>query len=385
LLLQKNHLLRVRHKNIFKVVKTMEHFVRHITCFLLTFIIIFFCTPVTVQAENIKEQKKTTIEVCEVKNDETKEPVISTNSLSLLSKRLLATKTKCTHKTESIVVPPTCTRYGYTVAYCKKCDSSYMSNFLPTSSHDFTEFNVTFEGEKELHRICLVCEYEEIGEEKQTSRYFSKKNKTETIWKSYKATLEERKIIETRLQELGVELKSSVIVENVPKYVWDFLMARINNPYGVAGIMGNLYAESGVLSTNLQNTYEWSLGHSDISYTNAVDNGQYQNFIYDSAGYGLAQWTSSDRKANLLYYANSTNRSIGDLDMQLEFLWNELVTYYPGLVAIFQNATSVPEAASAFMINFERPLDQSEWAQAVRASYSQCYFNDFANIQIVQN
>lgn len=66
-------------------------------------------------------------------------------------------------------------------------------------------------------------------------------------------------------------------------------MSKIGNAYGVAGLMGNLYAESGLRSNNLQNSFEKKLNMSDEAYTRAVDNGTYTNFINDSAGYGLAQ------------------------------------------------------------------------------------------------
>ena len=60
-----------------------------------------------------------------------------------------------------------------------------------------------------------------------------------------------------------------------PQVVWSFLYKKIGNPYGVAGLMGNLKAESGLLAINLQGSYEKKLGYTDISYTNAVDNGKY--------------------------------------------------------------------------------------------------------------
>lgn len=63
------------------------------------------------------------------------------------------------------------------------------------------------------------------------------------------------------------------------------------NDFGVAGLMGNLFAESGLNPKNLQNTYEKKLGMTDAEYTAAVDSGSYSNFVKDSAGYGLAQWT----------------------------------------------------------------------------------------------
>lgn len=93
-------------------------------------------------------------------------------------------------------------------------------------------------------------------------------------------------------------------------HIWEVLYAEIGNPYGVAGLMGNLYAESGLLPNNLQNSYEESLGYSDASYTEAVNSGSYADFATDSAGYGLAQWTVEDRKAPLLAFANARGCSI---------------------------------------------------------------------------
>ena len=80
-------------------------------------------------------------------------------------------------------------------------------------------------------------------------------------------------------------------------------------------MMGNLFAESALSPINLQNTYNTKLGYSDAAYTEAVDNGKYKNFVKDSAGYGLAQWTYWSRKEALLNYAKSKGKSIGDLTM----------------------------------------------------------------------
>lgn len=59
--------------------------------------------------------------------------------------------------------------------------------------------------------------------------------------------------------------------------IWNFLLGKIGNEYGVAGMMGNLYAESGLRPDNLQNAYEKRLGYTDASYTAAVDNGTYKS------------------------------------------------------------------------------------------------------------
>lgn len=155
------------------------------------------------------------------------------------------------------------------------------------------------------------------------------------------------------------------------------LYAKIGNPYGVAGLMGNLYAESGLQPNNLQNTYEESLGYTDAFYTQAVDSGSYTNFTSDSAGYGLAQWTVEDRKTPLLAFANARGCSVADLDMQLAFLCDELETKFPGVLSMLKNAKSVREASDYVLFNFEAPLDQGESVQAQRAANGGAYYSRY--------
>lgn len=73
-------------------------------------------------------------------------------------------------------------------------------------------------------------------------------------------------------------------------------------------LMGNLYAESALSPKNLQNSYERKLGYTDDTYTAAVDSGAYKNFVKDSAGYGLAQWTYWSRKQNMLAFAQAAGQ-----------------------------------------------------------------------------
>lgn len=40
--------------------------------------------------------------------------------------------------------------------------------------------------------------------------------------------------------------------------IWNFLTCKGLNSFAVAGLMGNLYAESGLQPNNLQNSYEFS-------------------------------------------------------------------------------------------------------------------------------
>ena len=71
------------------------------------------------------------------------------------------------------------------------------------------------------------------------------------------------------------------------QYIWNYLINKGFSVYGVAGIMGNMQAESCVTPNNLQGEYNTKLNMTDAQYTAAVDNGTYTNFVHDSAGYGL--------------------------------------------------------------------------------------------------
>ena len=153
------------------------------------------------------------------------------------------------------------------------------------------------------------------------------------------------------------------------KQVWDFLKA--------AGFNGNINAESGMRSNNLQDTYAREFGMSDAQYTAAVDSGEYTNFINDSAGYGLCQWTYHTRKKKLYDLAKAKNKSISDIDVQLELLLKELKGM-TGLYNTLKNATSVRQASDAFMIQFENPYDKSEKRKEERANFGMVYYNKYS-------
>lgn len=177
-----------------------------------------------------------------------------------------------------------------------------------------------------------------------------------------------------------INQETNVIKGSTEKIIWNFLKGKGLNSYAVAGIMGNLYAESGLQANNLQNTFEKKLGYNDDAYTTAVDSGKYTNFVRDSAGYGLAQWTFWSRKEGLLNYAKKTKKSIGDINMQLEFLWSEMQSStYKKMMATLNSATSVRQASDAFLLDFERPANQSESVKKTRAGYGESYYKKNAD------
>ena len=170
-------------------------------------------------------------------------------------------------------------------------------------------------------------------------------------------------------------------VGNNASRIWDGLSHGINNPYAVAGIMGNLYAESSLNPNNLTSNGNKALGMTDAEYTAAVDNGAYtaDQFANDGYAYGLAQWCYRTRKAALLAHVKKLGASIGDLAAQISFLLAELLTY-KSVWNTITNATSVQEASDAVLLGYEKPANQSDSVKRLRASYGQKYFDLYAAV-----
>ena len=122
-------------------------------------------------------------------------------------------------------------------------------------------------------------------------------------------------------------------------------------PAGACGMWGNIYAESSGISNIAQ---RGMTKLSDADYTAAADNGTI-NFVRDSVGYGLCQWTFWSRKQNLLNYAKSKGVSVGDENMQIEFLISELKSEYTSVWNFLCSTDSVYDSADKVCRQFERP------------------------------
>lgn len=154
---------------------------------------------------------------------------------------------------------------------------------------------------------------------------------------------------------------------------------------GIFGLFGNIYAESGFRTNNLENLCEQRLKEAgkeyctDESYTAAIDAGKIscEEFLHPlpgkQYGYGLCQWTSPGRKSGLYTLVKQKGVSIADPDAQIEWLITELETSYKSVVSVLKTATSIREASDVVLAKFECPPDQGEHVKATRASYGEAY------------
>lgn len=159
--------------------------------------------------------------------------------------------------------------------------------------------------------------------------------------------------------------------------IWNFLYGKLKNPYGAAGLMGNLFAESS-LNPVLANGVK-KYGLTNEQYTAITDVGVNDYFVTDKIAYGLAQWCYKTRKKALLEKARSQKKSVGNLDLQLDYLWEELQKYSTVLNVLY-SAKSVREASDIVLLKYEKPANTSEAVRQKRTAYGQKYYDKYTDI-----
>ena len=165
--------------------------------------------------------------------------------------------------------------------------------------------------------------------------------------------------------------------------VYAYLMATIQNDYGVSGLLGNIYAESYICPFICETdappcTDSYNATMNTIRTLSDYD---FQHYHLPSApaskvGYSLAQWTTYGRKSN--YYNYCTQALLGDGQKSMEFLLQELQTpSYIHVYNVLVNATSINQASDYVLEHYEAP---SGWVSQIstRRYYSTEVYNDFS-------
>lgn len=146
--------------------------------------------------------------------------------------------------------------------------------------------------------------------------------------------------------------------------VWNYLRTAGVDPVQTAGIMGNMYAESGF-------------------DPEAVEHGS-------GIGLGLCQWSYGRREA-LENFASSQGKSPGDLEVQLDYFMTEynsgsFNSYYTGLdnYAMFTSASTPEDAAYYFMWGWERPsVEAGESSLLKRQTAAKTYYDSYIDRPLV--
>lgn len=132
-----------------------------------------------------------------------------------------------------------------------------------------------------------------------------------------------------------------------------------------SGILGNLMKEStGINPTAIQS-----------SSTVADENYRPEANV----GFGIAQWTSEGRQKGLVDFmeSDSSNRSIIDLSLQLDYLWYELSNNYKSALESLKEQTDPVESAIIFHDKYEKSADSDEVVRNDRGGYATQIYNNY--------
>lgn len=161
-------------------------------------------------------------------------------------------------------------------------------------------------------------------------------------------------------------------------------------PEGAAGMLGNQYPESaGFLANRLEflcvkQYKQKGKVYTDDSYTKSVDSGKISRAEFISPlgrhyGYGLSQWTTSDRKAGLYDLAKKKGVSIGDPAMQIEYTVSELKKKFPTTFKYLCSVTDTKKASDYVLEHYESPKNWQNLS-TTRADYAKQIFDKMKSI-----
>ncbi len=154
--------------------------------------------------------------------------------------------------------------------------------------------------------------------------------------------------------------------------IWAKLKLAGLSDVAVAGIMGNMEAESNCEACRVQ---------GDFTATRTISKVYAEKFntypsdcFFDAKGFGLCQWTYHTRKEDLYQYCHDRGVGVEDEAAQVEFFLHEIKRDYPAAYGRVQAAQDIRTAAGIICTEYERPAVNNIDA---RAKYGQQIYNEF--------
>ena len=149
------------------------------------------------------------------------------------------------------------------------------------------------------------------------------------------------------------------------KYIYNYLTFSAWSLNAIAAVLGNMQAESTI------NPGRW----------------QSEDVGNISMGYGLVQWTPSTKYTDWCLERGYSDAS--EMDSNLARIryevangiqWIATNTHNISFLEFTQSTDSVESLAAAFLLNYERPADQSESVQAYRGQLAAAWYTYLSGI-----
>ena len=158
--------------------------------------------------------------------------------------------------------------------------------------------------------------------------------------------------------------------------IWNYLKQHTDLPeVSIAGIMGNMEAESNCESCRLQGDFSTDRSASK-TYANAINTGakSVDAASKDGQGFGLCQWTFPSRKVNMINSCRSQGKGVEDEEAQLTFMLAEMQMEFSNMWSRLLSCATIADAAGLMCREYERPavLNITD-----RTKYGQQIYNQF--------
>lgn len=155
--------------------------------------------------------------------------------------------------------------------------------------------------------------------------------------------------------------------------------------HGACGLLGNLQGENSQFDPmSLETLYANRFKLTDEEYTRRADAGEKvyndKTFVFDSAGYGIAQWTWWDRKRDLRDFAHKMGKSVGDFTAQVAYMFHEMQTRYKKTWEILTATDDYREAVKICVTEYEKPADTAR-AISKRTVYAKAFLDQMPDTQ----
>lgn len=172
--------------------------------------------------------------------------------------------------------------------------------------------------------------------------------------------------------------------------IWNFFLNLFGgNEYASAGACGNMQAESGFYTNNAENSWNSKTGHSDEWLTTRINNNltgadpriSLTEFLQKSwwvnpygFGYGLSQWTTSERRTLLWNRTIGSGIPIDDTGAQLDYIkWEFTEGRWAGVRTALMQCTSVDQAVKIYCNQYEGGTPNQS-----RYTYAHDFYDRFA-------
>lgn len=125
---------------------------------------------------------------------------------------------------------------------------------------------------------------------------------------------------------------------------------------GALGMLGNWECESNCEPYRVQGDYQASRAISK-AYVDAIENRRMsrEQFAGDGKGFGEAQWTYPQRKADLYDHWLSSPFRIDSCELQVGFAVWELQNGYGNLLAVLKSSDAIYDCTARICREYERP------------------------------